>query len=81
MAKDYKNEFGKKLKDITLNIDLDKIDPDKDLLSQGVDSFDYLMLLYAVQYCFHVEITDDAVYSGSLNTLNKIFDLIRSGSD
>lgn len=81
MGKDYMNELKEALKNTTLNLNLDKIDPDKDLFSQKVDSFDYLMLLYAVQDCFHVEVPDDAMISGSLNTLNKIFELIRSESD
>ena len=81
MGKDYMSELKNALKNTTLNIDLDKIDPDKDLTLQGVDSFDYLMLLYTVQDYFRVEIPDDAMISGSLNTLNKIFDLVRGESN
>ncbi len=81
MEKNYLNELKDAARDNNLNINFDRLDPDKNLFDQRVDSFDYLLLLYAVQDHFHVEVPDDAMLSGTLNTLNKILDFIKEESD
>lgn len=77
MERNYLNELKVAAKDNNLNINLDALDADKDLFEQGVDSFDYLLLLYAVQDKFRVEFPDDALLTGTLNTLNKIIDFVK----
>lgn len=69
-------ELKKALQSTNLKIDLDKLDADKDLFDQGVDSFDYLMMLYAIEEYFKIPVSDN-FESGDLNTLNKIFKIIR----
>ena len=77
MERNYLDELKEVAKNNNLNINLDNITADKNLFEQGVDSFDYLLLLYAVQDKFHVEFPDDALLTGNLNTLNKIFSFVK----
>lgn len=77
MERNYLDELKVAAKDNNLNINLDALDADKDLFEQGVDSFDYLLLLYAVQDKFRVEFPDDALLNGTLNTLNKIIEFVK----
>ena len=77
MEKNDLDELKVAAKDNNLNVNLDALDADKDLFEQGVDSFDYLLLLYAVQDKFRVEFPDDALLTGTLNTLNKIIEFVK----
>lgn len=77
MERNYLDELKTAAKDNNLNVNLDALDADKDLFEQGVDSFDYLLLLYAVQDKFRVEFPDDALLTGTLNTLNKIIEFVK----
>ena len=77
MERNYLEELKTAAKANNLNVNLDELDADKDLFEQRVDSFDYLLLLYAVQDKFHVEFPDDVLLTGKLNTLNKIIDFVK----
>lgn len=76
MAIDYISEFKEAMKNTTLELDLDKLDPDKDLSAQGVDSMDTINLLLAIGDYFHVDIID-SVGIEDLSTLNKIIALLQ----
>ena len=77
MNKDYMTELKESLKNVRLDIEIDKIDPDKDLDKQGVDSMDNINMLFAIEDYFAVNIPDDALISGKLSTVNKIIEFIR----
>lgn len=77
MKNGYMEELKKALKKTTLQIEIDEIDPDKNLAEQGVDSFDHLLMLYAIGDYFQVDISSD-VDIDELSTLNKIFEIIET---
>lgn len=77
MVIDYMNAFKEAMKNTTLELDLDKLDPDKDLSAQGVDSMDTINLLFAIGDYFHVDIID-SVGIEDLSTLNKIIALLQN---
>lgn len=76
MAINYMKAFKEAMKNTTLELDLDKLDPDKDLSAQGVDSMDTINLLFAIGDYFHVDIIDN-VGIEDLSTLNKIIALLQ----
>ena len=77
LDKNFLVELKKALQNTNLKIDLDKLDADKDLFEQGVDSFDFLMMLYAIEEHFKIPVSDN-FESEDLNTLNKIFEVVRN---
>ena len=76
MARNYLDELKEAIKDTNLDVDFDKLDLDKDLSAQGIDSVDYINMLFAIEDYFHISIPDDALLNGKLDTLNKIFNFI-----
>lgn len=76
MEKNYLTELKEAIKDTNLDVDFDKLDLDKDLSAQGIDSVDYINMLFAIEDYFHISIPDDALLNGKLDTLNKIFSFI-----
>ena len=76
----YLDEFKKAVKNTNLDIDFDKVDPNKDLSLQGLDSMDNVNMLFAIEDYFHISIPDAALLSGKLNTLNNILEYISNVS-
>lgn len=76
----YLDEFKKAVKNTNLDIDFDKVDPNKDLSLQGLDSMDNVNMLFAIEDYFHISIPDDALLSGKLNTLNSILEYISNAT-
>ena len=71
-------ELKKALQSTNLKIDLDKLDADKNLFDQGVDSFDHIMIIFAIEEYFNVKISDEDLNSGKMSTLNNILRFIES---
>lgn len=76
----YLEEFKKAIRTTNLDIDFDKVDPNKDLALQGLDSMDNVNMLFAIEDYFNISIPDDALLSGKLNTLNSILEYISNAT-
>lgn len=60
------------------DVDFDKIDADKKLLEQGLDSLDFTKLMFLIEDNFEMEIPDEDYDAKSWDTINKIVEKINA---
>lgn len=60
------------IKEIDLNINIDAIDNDKELNSQGVDSLDMMNIFFALEDMFSIKIDDESAQTENWSTVNGI---------
>ena len=60
------------------DVDLDKIDVDKKIMEQGIDSLDFTKLLFEIEDTFGIEVPDEDYNAKSWDTINKIVEKVNA---
>jgi len=59
-----------------IKIDIKDIDKDENLREQGIDSLDFTSILFAIEEEYNVQITEDDIQEGKLDTINSIITFV-----
>lgn len=58
--------------DANIPVDINRLDPQKELVKQGVDSLDMMNLLFALEEKFKIKIGEKDIEAGNFATIDKI---------